>query len=354
LSQSADGRPNLAFQFFSSFHLNRNTKAIQFAWDIGLIAFLVPGPRTIDEISNGLKISRETLALLLSTLKYAGWIEQYGDDYAVSSMTRLMYQAENSEPIPLVDYWSRFQSGAGSGAPPSQASFNAKPTFVESPPNSTLAESYRYRESLRQWIWSAAAKQASAVLYEDSIYDDASNDDSANQPSHLIELGGGASIFSAAFAYQNQTLKVVSVDTPILLEVAQKTYRSIEVEDRWTHQADDYRHVDLPLNHYDDCLLVNCLKLEADPSAVVLLGRCYDTLKPGGRLIIIEQFDEPDFDESQIATEKLTMQLEGCPGSLRTTAEIQRLLTGAGFGAAKWGPLDSGPTVIGLLVVQKD
>jgi SAM-dependent methyltransferase len=342
----------LALQYFTSFNLNRNTKAIQFAWDIGLIASLVPGPRTIEELSDSLAVSSEILALLLASLKHTGWIEQYGDDFAVSSMTRLIYQSENSEPLPLVDYWSRFQSTKDGAENPSQATSVTKSKLTESPLTSQLAESYRYRESLRQWIWSAAAKQASAVLYDDAAYGDVFNE-SIGQPTHLVELGGGASIFSAAFAYKSQDLKIVSIDTPILLEIAQKTVRSIEVEERWTPQADDYRNVDLPLNHYDDCLLVNCLKLEADPSAVVLLGRCYDTLKPGGRLIIIEQFDEPDFDESHLAIERLTMRLEGCPGSLRTTAEIQKLLTGAGFGAAKWGPLDSGPSNIGLLVVEK-
>jgi tRNA A58 N-methylase Trm61 len=297
-------------------------------------------------------VSSETLALLLASLKHTGWIEQYGDDFAVSSMTRLIYQSENSEPLPLVDYWSRIQSTEDNAENPSQASSVTNSKFIESPLTSKLAESYRYRESLRQWIWSAAAKQASAVLYADAAYGDLVNE-SIDQPTHLVELGGGASIFSAAFAYQSRALKIVSIDTPILLEIAQKTVRSIEVEERWTPQADDYRQVDLPLNHYDDCLLVNSLKLEADPSAVVLLGRCYDTLKPGGRLIIIEQFDESDFDQSQLAIERLTMRLEGCPGSLRTTAETQKLLTGAGFGAAKWGPLDSGPSNIGLMVVEK-
>lgn len=353
MSQSTDGRPNLALQYFASFNLNRTTKAIQLAWDIGLISFLVPGPRTIDELSESLGVSSETLAVLLASLRHTGWIEQYGDDYAVSSMTRLIYQSENSELLPLVDYWSRFQSTRSSAENPSQASPVTKSKFVESPLTFKHAESYRYRESLRQWIWSAAAKQASAVLYAGTEYGDDANDGSILEPTHLVELGGGASIFSAAFAYQSRALKVVSIDTPILLEIAQKTARSIEVEERWTPQAEDYQHVDLPLNHYDDCLLVNSLKLEADPSAVVLLGRCYDTLKPGGRLIIIEQFDEPDFDESQLAIERLTMRLEGCPGSLRSTAAIQKLLTGAGFGAAKWGPLDSGPTTIGLLVVEK-
>jgi ubiquinone/menaquinone biosynthesis C-methylase UbiE len=343
LSQSTDGRPNLAFQYFTTFQLNRRNKAVQFAWDIGLISFLVPGPRTIDEITDSLAISSGTVELVLDNLKYAGWVEQYGDDYAVSSMTRLIYQAESSEPLPIENYWSRFQkvnvdtAGDLSAAP-------AKTTnFIESQPTSAQAERYRFRESLRQWTWSAAAKQASAVLYDDGF----------NSPNKLIELGGGASIFAAAFAYQNTSLSIVSVDTPALIEVAQKTIRSIEVEARWNPLNDDYRHIDLPLNEYDDCLLVNSLKLEADPSAVVLLGRCFDTLKPGGRLIIIEQFEEPDFDEAELAIEKLTMRLEGCPGTLRSTAKIQRLLTGAGFGAAKWGPLESGPTKIGLMVVEK-
>jgi ubiquinone/menaquinone biosynthesis C-methylase UbiE len=333
----------LALQYFATFQLNRKTKAIQFAWNFGLIAFLVPGPRTIDEITKTLGISPATIALILANLKHSGWIEQYGDDFAVSSMTRLIFQSESSEALPLVDYWSRFQRVSPTAENQSAVTPSFVSNFVETQATPALAEGYRFRESLRQWTWSAAAKQASAVLY----------DNSNNNPSQLLELGGGASIFSAAFAYQNASLNIVSIDTPVLIEVAQKTIRSIEVEDRWTSQTGDYRFFDLPLNQYDDCLLVNSLKLEADPSAVVLLGRCYDTLKKGGRLVIIEQFDEPDFDETDIAIERLTMQLEGCPGTLRTTVEIQRLLTGAGFGTAKWGPLDSGPTTIGLMVVEK-
>jgi len=330
LSQSQDNVPNLASKYHSALIHQRTAKAIQLAWDIGLIGYLLPGPKTIDEIASELSIPADLGMLLLQVLKYAGWIEQYVDDFAVSSMTRLFCQAENSETLPVTDYWSRFQRQTNSQ--------------LEIEATEALSEVYRFRESLRQWVWAATAKQASVVLYDVSY---------GLEESSLLELGGGASVFSAAFAYCSPDLRVTSIDTRQLLEIAQTTIQSIEVQERWSSLPDSYRHVDLPLNKYDDCLLVNSLKIEADPSAVILLGRCYDTLNPGGRLVIIEQFDEPEFDPLEIAIEGLTMRMEGCAGRVRSTLEVQQLLTGAGFGAAKWGPLDAGPTAIGLLVVAK-
>jgi len=329
----------LAFQYHSALVHHRTSKTVQFAWDTGLIAYLLPGPRTIEEIIDAQSISAELAKPVLQVLKHSGWIEQYADHFAVSSMTRLFCQAENSETLPVANYWSRFQRNRDIRLQPVSSTDDVKLRSTEA-----LGENYRFRESLRQWIWAAAAKQASVVMYSNEASDDSAT---------LLELGGGASVFSAAFAYRSPKLQFTSIDTRQLLEVASATIQSIEVQQRWSSQCDSYRHVDLPLNSYDDCLIVNCLKIEADPSAVVLLGRCYDTLKPGGRLVIIEPFDEPDFDPLEIAIERFTMRMEGCPGTLRSTAKIQQLLTGAGFGAAKWGPLDAGPVPIGLLVVKK-
>jgi len=205
------------------------------------------------------------------------------------------------------------------------------------------SELYRRRAVEQQWSLTASAIQAAEAI--ESFF--------ANTKIHLLELGGGAGVFSAAIAHRFPEVQVASVDVKEMLTQTRTTFESIEIEDRLTAIESDYRSYDVPLAEADAVLLPMVVRLHADPSAVVLLGRACDALKEEGIVIIIEPLDEPEFPDNHHALESLDMKREGCEGTIRSSRQLQLLLTGAGFGEAQWGILERSIPPLGLVIARK-
>jgi demethylspheroidene O-methyltransferase len=168
----------------------------------------------------------------------------------------------------------------------------------------------------------------------------------------VLELGGGAGVWSAAMAYRDPKMHVTTVDHAHHLAHCQATYASIGLESRWTPIADDYRHWSIPLGQFDLVILPEVMQLESDAAAVILLGRAADALREGGQVVITESLREPDGPTEQLALKALELAV-ATGGLQRSANEIQQLLRGAGLTDAQWGWLTASAQGLGLIVSDK-
>ncbi len=330
-----DKQWTLAELYLAELDARQVADALALAASLGVFEALSHGPISLDDLKEKIPLPGLLMERLLSVLVAVGRVEQYGDDFALSQVAALLERAPSEE--------------AALGVP---GDWNAR--LIAAYPRTVgdlfllaatpeASETIRRRAAIRQWAQTASAIQAAEAI-ESCLLDHACQ---------VLELGGGASVFSAALAYRCPSMRVTSFDREDMLKLARSTYESIGIEDRWTASGADYRSVDLPLGEADVVLLPMVVQLHADPTAVILLGRACDALMDGGTIVIIESLDEPESPLIQNALESLTLELEGCEGSIRSSIEMQRLLTGAGFGDAQWGLLDRGPKCIGLVIAQK-
>ena len=330
-----DKQWTLAELYLAELDARQVADAIALAVSLGVFESLSQGPISLDELEQKIPLPRLIMERLLSVLVAVGRVEQYGDDFALSQVAALLERAPSEEAALGVpgDWNARLLGGF----------LRAVGDWFFLAVTPDASETIRRRAAIRQWALTASAIQAAEAI-ESCLPDEAC---------HVLELGGGASVFSAALAYRCPAIRVTSFDREGMLKLARSTYESIGMEDRWTASDADYRRVDLPLGGADVVLLPMVVQLHADPTAVILLGRACDALVDGGTVVIMESLDEPESPSIQNTLESLTLALEGCEGHIRSSVEMQRLLTGAGFGDAQWGLLDRGPRCIGLVIAQK-
>lgn len=101
-----------------------------------------------------------------------------------------------------------------------------------------------------------------------------------------IDFGGGTGEYARALCRANQELSVTVVDTP-----AVAAFGAAELEDELSERIEflggDYMEADCG-GCYDLALIINVLHQENEDRAERLIGRAAKTLKPGGRLAIVD------------------------------------------------------------------
>lgn len=292
----------------------------------GVFQALRSGQQTLAELSASCQIDAEALEQLIGVLVAIGAVEIYGEFIALSQAIRLIAPVDADMGH---DLWQNL---------PGYLSHRGLHSFHGSVPS----HDYRRRICSRQWTHTAAALQAAEAL----------GFGSSLRGLNILELGSGAGVWSAAMIYRDPPARLTIVDHADMLAHCHATFASVDLLDRVTMIEDDYRTWSTPLGAFDLVILPEIVQLEADPSAVILLGRAADALREGGSAVILETLREPDGPDLPLATQGLEVAL-ATGGRQRSVVEIQRLLIGAGFGEGQWGLLDASPHGIGLVIAEK-
>ncbi|MDZ4849527.1 MAG: methyltransferase [Pirellulaceae bacterium] len=100
----------------------------------------------------------------------------------------------------------------------------------------------------------------------------------------ILDIGGGTGIYSIAFARANPDLQAIVLDRPEVLKIADRFVSEFEVGDRVELMSGDM--FTSPLPPVDAILLSNILHDWDIPECRMLIGRCAQSLKPGGKIII--------------------------------------------------------------------
>lgn len=292
------------------------------AIEAGVFDALRDGQKTLPELAQACECEPEALAALLRVLVAVGAVENYEDDFALSQAARLLAG-------PDIDMGRGVWYGLTNFLAGGERDTDAVPF-------------YRRRVSNRQWSHTAAAVQAAEVLQIGG----------SRRGLNVLELGGGAGVWSASMAYRDPEMHVTVVDTAARLAQCHATFASVDLLDRWTPIEDDYRTWSTPLEEFDLVILPEVLQLEEDPGAVILLGRSADALREGGQVVIFETLRESDGPNLTLATQALEIAV-AARGRQRSASEIQQLLRGAGFGEGQWGWLTASSLGLGLVTAPK-
>lgn len=321
----SDSQKQTVDRYYAMLQTTAVAHALRTANGIGLIHRLRSGQNDASQLASELQVDDAILASLLQVLVSVGFLEQYGNDFALSQAARLMDGPDREMGHDLFqELPDRMQLSAASRD------------------READRRRYRQRQNTRQWTHTSAAIQAAEVL------------DLGGSRSGLrvLALGPGAGVWIGAMAYRDPTLTAVIVDDRESLDLAEKTFASIDVSGRIESIEADYTHWDVPLQGFDLVLLGEVLQLEDDHGAIMLLGRSADSLRPHGELVLLEPLWEQDGPQLPLAIHSLELATS-CQGKMRTTLQLQGLLRGAGFGEAQWGWLTASHQGLGLVLASK-
>lgn len=305
------------------------SEALQVARKVGLMQALHGPPRTVEELAETCQIPADRLSLLLDVLVSTGAIEQYGDDFAISTAMRLANSHPNSLHGP---HWENL--------PAFLLDSERHDNQLASDGEDEAHHRYRGDTLSLQWTLTAAAMELADVLKIGV----------ERTGLHILDLGSGSAMWSCALAYRDPLAEVTAVDVPEALEAAARTSEEIDIESRVNLLPGDYRTVDLPESSYDMVLAVDLLPLQPLEQAAIWLTRARRALRPGGELVVVGRFPGQPRGDLHRLLGALELALRVPQSRQHEVEEIRECLRICGFEPSDVTHLEAPPYSIGAII----
>lgn len=331
--------------------INATSHLLRAARQLGLFEQLAEGQKTLAELATNLNVSQPRMAMLLDCLIAIGIIEQYQEDFAMSSTARLLcqYDADLGDATweQIVDSFTRSSGGASQSEAMS----------------SHDAASDRLRDrfdaiAATQWIHTPAAMQVAEILDLGSgeatgVSSESPASSEATQPIELLDLGCGSAVWSCAMAFRDPAIQVTGVDSEAALVAAQSTADSIGLTDRFQGVVGDVLTAQLAANAYD--MIVIAQRLHAFPASEIktLLDSLLRSLRPGGRLIVIDSFRGPHRPALAESLEAMRMQIQTHAGEIPELEVAENRMQEAGFASIQFTFIAASRIGLGMMIGDK-
>lgn len=104
----------------------------------------------------------------------------------------------------------------------------------------------------------------------------------------VLDVGCGAAPWSLAFAMADSSTKVMALDYPEILEIAQGYVKRFHATKQFEFQGGDFHELSLGRESYDAIVLGHICHGEGENETRKLFKRCFEGLKAGGRLLVAE------------------------------------------------------------------
>ena len=151
----------------------------------------------------------------------------------------------------------------------------------------------------------------------------------------VLDIAAGSGIFGLSVAELNPNAEIVALDWETVLEVTRENARRRGLEDRFRTIAGNAFQADLG-SGYDLVLIPNFLHHFDPPTNIQLLKRVRASLKPEGRIAVVEFVPNDDRVTPPIAASfSLTMLGHTPRGDAYTFRELNGMFAEAGFGEGR-------------------
>ena len=320
--------------FFDTVQAYQRTAALRAAIDLEVFTVIGDGAQTVAAIAAGCKASERGIRILCDYLTIVGFLTKTGGVYALTPDTSVFLSKR------------------------SPAYMGGTMEFLGS------AEIVHHFDDLTATVRRGSiAKEESTVSTENPVWEKFAHGMipmmmppaqaiadilgvAAAGPMKVLDIAAGHGIFGIAIAQRNAQAEIVAVDWAGVLRVATGNAAKLGVSARHTTVAGDAFTVDWG-SGYDIALMTNFLHHFDTATCITLLKKVAASLKPGGRVAILE-FVPNDDRVSPPATAMFAMQmLGGTPsGDAYTFAELSAMLTAAGFKTSASHPLQGPQTLV--------
>lgn len=165
-------------------------------------------------------------------------------------------------------------------------------------------------------------------------------------PMKVLDIAAGHGNYGITIARKNPNARIVAVDWPAVLAVAQEHARAAGVSDRHTVKAGSAFEAELG-SDYDFVLLTNIFHHFDPPTCEKLIRRAYAALKPGGKAITLEFVPNEDrVTPPTAAAFSLNMLIGTDAGDAYTLSEYKKMFAKAGFGDTSLQDVPNSPQQI--------
>lgn len=320
--------------------INATSHVLRTGRELGLFDALLEGQKTLEVLAERTGLPESRLLLLLRPLTSVGIIEKYVEDYAISSVARLLcqYDADLGDAV-----W--------------QNASTALKSESQSSVDTDVPQSRFDSIAATQWVHTPAAMQAAEILdFGPTPAEDGSEEGEGtvlsseeSEPQTLLDLGCGSAVWSCAAAHRDPQLRVTLVDHPGALEAAMATANSIELGDRFESIEGDALTAELPEGQFDHVLIAQRLNSYSPDQIRLMLQRATSAVKPGGRVIVIDSFEGPNRPSLAESIEALRIGIETEGGAVPELKEAQERMKDAGLESIQFTFIAASRVGLGLM-----
>ncbi len=331
---SATGIPNpaLVFELFNSY---QKTEAMRAAIDLGVFRALGEGPASALELAARCSASERGMRMLCDFLTIMTVLEKHGGEYRHTATSALFLDprspacvAKSMNFLCLPDFRRPFENLAeivknGRTILPGEGTVEPdNPVWVE------------FAHSMAPMMGALAGPLGGIVL------------EGWSGPMDVLDIAAGHGLFGIEIAKQNSAARIVALDWPKVLEVAQANAEKAGVADRFSRLPGSAFEVDYG-GPYDAVLLTNFLH-HFDPAVnTALMEKVRASLKPGGRAAILEFVPNEDrVTPPMAAAFSLIMLATTKSGDAYTLRELTSMCTDAGFARVTSHPVPMSPHTV--------
>lgn len=241
--------------------------AIDAAVETGVMASLMEGGRSHDDLCRHHGVDGLALSRVLDVLEAGGVLEREQDAWRVAD-----------EALPYLTGVDGMVWGT--------MLWRHAPTFLRTgetllPPNDLKARGVAYSE------------HAGSLAKKFARYARALADRLAPRMPRgalLLDVGAGSAVWSLPLLEQDTGARLVVLDLPPVVERTLAAARAAGLQDRTEAVRGDYHSAPLPRD-VDVALLANVLHLESPADARALLARTAAAVRPGGLVVVIDALD---------------------------------------------------------------
>lgn len=316
-------------QYVNLVSTNATAQLFRAAAELGIFDALSSGQKDLAGITEACQTKAKPTELLLEALRTIGVIEQYGDDYALAAVMRVV----PPEMRDLGDhYWRHVADFARTGQ-----SIPAMEDVAQD------ERDYQVHATTDQWMLTPAALDVVKLL-------DIGN---ARKNLNILDIAAGHAVWSLTVAHHDPESKVTAVDDAETLALTEKTAADIGLSERLTTIAGDFREVDFPPSEFDLAIAANVTHLLDVDGVLWLFRKIFAALKPGGELAVIDIFAGQEKGNLHRALKTLAAALRTRHGGTHQPQVLEKLLIDAGFEKPEYSHLPAPPHTSGLLLARK-
>lgn len=297
--------------------------ALLAANEVGIFSSLDGGQKTAHQLAEILSLDEQAVSRLMAVLVQTEMIEQYGDDFALTTLGGLV-------PAALRDFgnstWQQLvghlKSGEGLNDPGWKAEFEA-----------------------REWTMTPAAINTMKCL-----------DIGTTRKSYrVLDVGCGSGVFGVALAHRDPTARVTFLDTADQLKRAKETLDSVGVDSAITWAECDPTtelHLFEAEEPFDLVIVTNLVHRMNVQEQEAMYMKLHSLLKAEGELALIDVFAGQENGQEGVAIFGLESALR-CGGGICDAPRIEYSLKASGFRQVQFAWLPCEPNLYGLLLATR-
>jgi 2-polyprenyl-3-methyl-5-hydroxy-6-metoxy-1,4-benzoquinol methylase len=320
--------------FFDTMQAYQRTAALRAAIELNLFTAIGDGAQTVPAIATACGASERGTRILADFLTIVGFLTKSGDAYQLTPDTAVFlsrrspaYLGGTMEFLGAADVVRHFDDLAGTvrrGSIPKS--------------DSTVSDENPVWETFARAMMPMMMPPAQAMAEILGV--------AAAGPITVLDIAAGHGIFGIVIAQRNAQAEIVAVDWAGVLKAATENAGEMGVGARHTALAGDAFTADWGTG-YDLALMTNFLHHFDVPTCTTLLKKVAASLKPGGRVAVLEFVPNDDRISPPGAATFAMQMLGGTPsGDAYTLKELSAMLQDAGFSSVSGHPLQGPQTVV--------